>query len=246
LLCPSKATDALTEIRPAATVIIARDRPGGLEVYMLRRSARSAFVPDAYVFPGGRVDAADGSPEAFARIAGEALPTPAAFYAAARETFEEAGLLFTHEPLDPTVLAQARTRLLAGEQTFTETLDMLDARIDAGQLRAFSHWITPPGEPRRFDTRFFIARAPSGQIAEADAHETVAGVWIAPTEALRRHANGEFPMIFPTIKHLERIATFATVDRLLAFAAVKQTISVMPEMREGPVFVLPPGLEDAW
>jgi 8-oxo-dGTP pyrophosphatase MutT (NUDIX family) len=236
----------LNEIRPAATVIVARDRPGGFEVYMLRRSARSAFVPDAYVFPGGRIDATDSSPEILARVVGQALPSPAAVCAAARETFEEAGLLFAREPLDPSALAHARERLLAGEQMFADSLAALDARIDATQLHYFSHWITPPGEPRRFDTRFFVARAPAGQIAAADAQETVAGEWIAPREALARHAAGAFPMIFPTIKHLERIANFATVEGLFAFTAVKQTVAVMPEMRAGPVFVLPPGIENAW
>lgn len=237
----------MIEPQHASTVIVVRDAPENLEVFMLRRSAKSTFVPDVYVFPGGRVDAVDRSPAARMRVTGETKPLePAYLYAAARESFEEAGLLFGMGELDPMAVQTARTLLLAGSRSFEQTLDDLRTTVDAGAMRYFSRWITPAIEPRRFDARFFIARAPANQHAEADSFETEDGRWISPAAALAAHARGEFALIFPTIKHLERMMKFATADALLAFAANKSIVPVTPDVRDGPEFFLPAMLEDAW
>jgi recombination protein RecT len=233
--------------RDASTVIVTRDSDKGIEVYLLRRSSQSTVVPDAYVFPGGTVDDSDKSPQARMRLAGQWRPAePAYTYTAIRETFEECGLLFAIEQIPHDALRAARTKLLKGERTFGETLIDLDVRLDARAVRYFSRWITPVSNPHRFDARFFVARAPRDQVAEADDLETYAGRWVLPVDALAEAESGTLQMIFPTIKHLQRIATFATVDDLFAFAATKKTLPVTPDVRPGPEYFLPEHLEATW
>jgi 8-oxo-dGTP pyrophosphatase MutT (NUDIX family) len=234
-------------VRDASTVIVARDGDAGIEVYVLRRSSRSPALPDAYVFPGGTLDNSDKSPQARMRLNGQWRPDEPAFtYAAIRETFEECGLLFSVEPVPPDTLRAARVKMLAHERSFSETLIDLDARLDARAIHYFSRWITPPSNPHRFDARFFVARAPEGQVAETDAHETFEGRWVRPADALAEAEAGTIQMIFPTLKHLERVGTFATVDALIAFAETKKTLPVTPDVRPGPSFFIPAHLENAW
>ncbi len=233
--------------RDAASVIVCRDTADGIEVYLLRRSSNSPALPDAYVFPGGTIGNNDKSPQARMRLVGEWRPAEPAFtYAAIRETFEECGLLYSVNPIPNDVLRAARNTMVAGKRNFSETLIDLDARLDATAIRYFSRWITPPIVPQRFDARFYVARAPHDQIAEADAFETYDGRWLRPADALAAVARDELQMIFPTIKHLERVAAFANVDELLAFADTKKTIPVTPDVRPGSGFALPPALENTW
>jgi 8-oxo-dGTP pyrophosphatase MutT (NUDIX family) len=236
------------EIRDAATVIAGRDTSEGLQVFLVRRNAGAAFLPDRYVFPGGRVDAGDRD-EAVRRLRGSAGEVDPAFaMTAARETFEEAGLLFADRLVHGGELAKLRRAMHAGEVTFGQVLERLGASVDASQLQYFSRWITPKGEhaTRRFDARFFVARAPANQVAEADATEVLDGRWMRPADALAAHERGEFGMILPTIKHLERIAPYRTVDAVLDFARGKTIVTVTPEVQPGPSFVLMPELENAW
>jgi 8-oxo-dGTP pyrophosphatase MutT (NUDIX family) len=242
------AADPREEVRDAATVIVGRDTSEGLEVFMVRRHSGAAFLPDRYVFPGGRVDDADRD-EAQRRLRGSAGDVdPAYAMTAARETFEEVGLLFAGSPVDLDALAGLRREMNAGALTFGDVLERLDTVVDASQLRYFSRWVTPKSEhaTRRFDARFFVARAPEDQVAEADAGEVSDGRWFAPGEALAAHARGEINLIFPTIKHLERIAPYRTVEDVLAFAAAKTIVTVTPEVQPGPEFVLIPELDNAW
>jgi recombination protein RecT len=236
----------MTAIRDAATVLVARDAAEGLEIFMVRRNARSAWLPQIYVFPGGAVDAADREAAAHARLRGSAgAIDPAFVVTAARETFEEGGLLFADRPIAADALSEARRAMLAKEISFAEVLERFDAAIDASQLRFFSRWVTPPLEVRRFDARFFIARVPHDQIAEADAVEVLDGRWFRPLEALAAFERKEIGMIFPTVKHLERIAPYRTVHELLAFAAEKRIETVEPEYSGGEL-ALPAKLADAW
>jgi 8-oxo-dGTP pyrophosphatase MutT (NUDIX family) len=240
--------DPRDEVRDAATVIVARDTSEGLQVFMVRRNAGAAFLPDRYVFPGGRVDDADRD-EASRRIHGSAGEVDAAYaMTAARETFEEVGLLFAGSAVDAGVLGELRREMHAGRLAFGAVLERLGTAIDASKLRYFSRWVTPKAEfaTRRFDTRFFVARAPEDQVAEADATEVSDGRWFAPSEALAAHARGEINLIFPTIKHLERIAPYRTVEELLAFAGAKTIVTVTPEVQPGPKFIMIPELENAW
>lgn len=233
--------------RDAATVIVCRDTDQGIEVYLLRRSSNSPAVPDAYVFPGGTISNADKSPQARMRLRGQWRPAEPAFtFAALRETFEECGLLYAAEPIDRERLRTARTEMLEGKRTFSETLLDLNAHLDATAIHYFSRWITPPTIPQRFDARFFVGRCPAGQEAEADAFETYDGRWMRPADAIEAAERKEMQVIFPTLKHLERVGSFATVDDLLAFADTKKTIPVTPDVRDGYSFALPPALENTW
>lgn len=235
-------------MRDAATVIVGRDTTEGLQVFLVRRNAQAVFLPDRYVFPGGRVDASDRDLAAH-RLRGSAGEVdPAYALTAARETFEEAGLLFADRPVHAAETRDLRAAMNADELSFAEVLQRLDVRVDASRMRYFSRWITPKAElsTRRFDTRFFVARAPEEQAAEVDATEVLDGRWLLPREALAANERGEMQLIFPTIKHLERIAPFASVDDLLRFASSKNIVTVSPDVQPGPRFVLIPELEDAW
>ena len=233
--------------RDASTVVVCRDTDDGIEIYLLRRSSTAPGFPDAYVFPGGTVDKTDYSPQARMRLNGQWRPAEPAFtYAAIRETFEECGLLFSVEPVDPVALRAARTKMLKGERSFSDTLVDLDVRLDARAVRYFSRWITPTVNPHRFDARFFVARAPKDQAAEADELETYDGRWVKPAEVLAQVERNEIQMIFPTIKHLERVGGFKNVYDLLAYTETKKTIPVTPEVRPGPTFALPPQFENTW
>ncbi len=247
----------------AASVIVARPARTGFELYMTRRSAGSEFAPDAFVFPGGAVEAQDATDAVQARtlgIDGERLIDPrvtvgaALGIAALRELFEEAGVLIVrstdgspvaHERLLAEDVATERKQLCDGTLAFEDFLRRHDWYADARALTVFSHWITPPSEPRRYDTYFFLAIAPPDQTAQADAFETHEGVWIAPAEALRRSRSGTFHLVFPTIKHLERLAAFDSLESALEFARTKPIVTIMPAASRG-TFDLPAELESAW
>jgi len=220
-------------MRLAATVMLVRDRPsGGIEVLVVRRSARSSFAPDAFVFPGGTVEpgdyelAFDGWPSdrvarEFRAEIPEVLPTDAPAVAAR----------------DASALVAAAARELHEEASIA---------IEPAQLSLFSHWITPPTEPKRFNTHFFLARAPHDARGVADSYETHDADWVAPGNALERHARGELHLVYPTIKHLERLRGFVAVDALLAFGREKPIRTIMPDRSPAEGFVMPDSLENAW
>jgi 8-oxo-dGTP pyrophosphatase MutT (NUDIX family) len=213
--------------------------PSGLKVYLTRRSAHSRFMPGAYVFPGGAVDAQDRGAPALARLRGApAGLDPALARAALRELFEEAGVLVarrahvdSHFP-GAEALAKMRSESAAGAD-FTTLLAEADLVLDATQLVHYSNWITPESEPIRFDTHFFLARAPQGQEALADAGEVHDGRWLAPAEALAAAERGEMSVIFPTLKHLERLAAYDSVEALFAHARERTIVAVMPRVDAG-------------
>lgn len=206
---------------PAATVVLARDGADGLEVLLLRRHRASGFVPGAYVFPGGRVDAADADARAPARIDGLPVPLrPDAPYwiAGVREVFEETGVLLGHRAEDGSasaVLDEWRERLLGDETTLGEMLEQLDLRLDLRRMIELAHWITPVAEPRRYDTRFFLAAPLGGARVRIDEREMTDAQWLAPGEAVRRFRLGELPMVFPTVHTLELLAEFRTATQAL-------------------------------
>lgn len=247
--------------RPAATVMLVRDSDEGFEVLMLQRNLNSDFVGGAYVFPGGGVDAGDaetdvgdGTLDDVAASARLGLPSGGlAYYVAClRELFEEAGvLLAVTESGAPVQLDDAsrarfaahRRRVNAKEVRFVDVLAAESLRANLHALEYLAHWVTPVGPPRRYDTRFFVARDPGGQEAAHDAGETVADVWVRPHDALARHRAGELEMIFPTIRNLELVADCADADAVLAFAAARTNIPrIEPRIvpRDGGVAILLP------
>jgi len=266
----------MSAVRLAATVILARPP---FELYLGRRSARSAFAPDAFVFPGGTIDAADAAPQAQERTLGlDDMRVDAEFRAAVsnelhssepaiagsdarallvaalRELFEEAGVLFARtaggQPVDAAMLEEGgateeRARIRDARLAFGDFLAAHDWYADAGALTLFSHWITPPSEPRRYNTHFFFAVAPPDQAALADADEMHDGIWIGPTQALERYRDGTMHLVYPTIKHLERLAPFESIEAALAYAKSKPIVTIMPA-DAGEDFAIPPMLEGTW
>ena len=224
--------------RPAATTLILRQGAPGLEVLMVRRSLQASFMPGAYVFPGGAVDAADGSPDHLAlcdepearlarRIGGvmQVGGRGAAFAVGAlRECFEECGLWLGAAPavVPAAGWAPLRARLHAGEPLARLAADA-GLRLCTSALQPWSHWVTPAGLPKRFDTLFFVVEAPDGQHPEVDAGETTALAWVHPPQALAAMAQGQFPMEFATRSTVESLLPFAQagVAALLAHAAAQ-------------------------
>ena len=205
--------------RPAATVLLLRDAQDGIEVLMTRRSASASFAPGAYVFPGGTIDAADAQVHDMAarRPGQEGLRLTQAI-AAIRESFEELGVLLARHADGRAADAQDVTAL-------DRTLPLIEqcrARglmLAADQVFVLAHWITDRDLPRRFDVPFLVARMPEGQMPVADEAEQFEPVWVRPADALARHAAGSFFMIFPTIRTLERLAKFDSVQAVLQACA---------------------------
>jgi len=199
-------------------------------------------MPDAYVFPGGTLDGEDRTPAARARLYGAVAGIDEEFgIAALRELFEEAGVLIVCDAAgDPAAMEPERLALLRKELTQGIPLATLLEReglfLDARELVYYSHWITPEREPLRFDAHFFIATAPEGQIAIADAVEVHDGAWFAPRDALERADREELRIMFPTRKHLERLAAHDSITSLLEHARSRTAISpILPFMRDGQI-----------
>ncbi|HEX6589012.1 MAG TPA: site-2 protease family protein [Longimicrobiales bacterium] len=228
------------EPQPAATAVLARDGVDGLEVLLLRRHRASGFVPGAYVFPGGRVDAADTDAAALARF--DNLPAPlrpdAAFWVAAvREVFEETGVLLGHridEGMTGAVLDEWRERLLEDETTLGAMLEQLDLRLDLRRMIELAHWITPVAEPRRYDTRFFLAAPIGGPVVRIDEREMTDAQWLEPGEAVRRFRAGELPMVFPTVHTLELLSEFRTATQALEALRGARVKPLMPRLVRRP------------
>lgn len=238
--------------RAAATLIVLRDAPRGLEVLMLRRAERPGDQNSgAAVFPGGLLEESDGRYHALcdglddaAASARLSLPANALNYwiNAIRECFEEAGLLFARDPagafadlgqLDPTELFSLRRALHSNELGLDAVCARLGVRLSAGSLAYFSHWITPLGLPKIFDTRFFIAEAPAHQTALADGGESVELLWLTPAEALdKARALKLMHVTAVTLKHL---SGFTTAAQAITAAKAQVTIPVArPRMGTGP------------
>lgn len=207
-----------TGATPAATVIIARDGPGGLEVLVIERAKGMGFAGGAIAFPGGKVDPTD-SPEgaAFAGFAGLEADCATARVTAAREAFEESGILLS---TGPAVAAETRARLRPAsdrhEIGFAELLDEIGHRLEASLLLPFARWLPPHGLHKRFDTRFYLAALPDGEEMLADGHEAVHARWAAPAALLEEADAGAISLLFPTRCNIARLAQFGDVATLLA------------------------------
>jgi 8-oxo-dGTP pyrophosphatase MutT (NUDIX family) len=235
--------------RDAATVMLLRDRAGGgLEVLLVRRHARSGFMAGAFVFPGGKVDPSDADPRLLARTADEerlraerALePTPgrsldreaalALHVAAVREVFEEAGILLSRDRVGRSGPSLAERRRQLEREGLAAVLEAEAASLDLGALAYWAHWITPSAEPKRFDTRFFLARHPAGQTAEVDRHEATEHVWLTPEEAIGRHESGAIFLPPPTWITLRELAAFSSVDQAFEGSRRRSIAAILPKV----------------
>ncbi|TDE31028.1 NUDIX hydrolase [Actinomadura sp. 6K520] len=220
--------------RHAATVAVLRDHDRhGLQAFLLRRVRSMAFAPGAYVFPGGAVDPRDGDaapawsgrpPAEWGAVfkADETLARELVC-AAVRETFEET-LVLLAGPTGETVVGDTRgdeweadrQALLDRSLSFGEFLDRRGLVLRADLLRPWAHWITPKIEPKRYDTRFFVAAMPEGQRARDVSTEADRVAWVRPAEAAERASTGEWMMLPPTIATLAELAEYDTVADVLA------------------------------
>jgi recombination protein RecT len=207
-------------LRPAATVLLMRDGPQGIEVLMTRRSMSASFAPGAYVFPGGGIDAADAQAHGMAqrRPKQSDLHLTQAI-AAIRESFEELGILLASHQ-DGRWADQSDIAQIDRKAPFAPQCQAKGLTLAADQVFVLAHWITDRDLPRRFDVPFLVARMPEGQTPVADETEQFEPVWVRPADALTRHAAGDFFMVYPTIRTLERLKAFASVDAVLQACAV--------------------------
>jgi 8-oxo-dGTP pyrophosphatase MutT (NUDIX family) len=254
----------------AATVLLLREQPTGLEVLMMRRGSTLSFMAGMWVFPGGRVEPEDGSAAALARLLPAALERCAGLHstqgepiaadsaaglyvAACREAFEEAGVLLAvtscGEPcgLDRVErLGALRGTVTANASAFVTMLEQEDLRLDIAPLVYWSHWITPSLEPKRFDTRFFVAPLPPGQVASADLSELTEHAWINPASVATAIERGEIVVVPPTLLTLEDLdesyGRHGSLAAMLEGERGRATPPVMPriEVREGDVRVVMP------
>ena len=207
---------------PAATVLLLRDGPRGLEVLMTRRSMNASFAPGAYVFPGGGIDAADAQVHHIAaRRAGQDDTRLTQAVAAIRESFEELGVLLATDAAGRMVTMQDIEQLDRSQSLFAQC-QAKGLQLAADQVFVLAHWITDRDLNRRFDVPFLVARMPEDQTPVADEQEQFEPIWIRPQDALERHRADDFFIIFPTIRTLERMHTHATVDSVLQACASEQ------------------------
>lgn len=221
------------DIRPAATLALTRDTENGLQVLLLQRTWDAVFMPGYYVFPGGAVDATDDhcqrwlqghSDESASHSLGLAEGGAGYMIAAIRECFEEAGLLLAMNPngqlLDSShsAILNEREAMNRGQSTLAELCDRYQLTLPLDRLAYLSHWVTPPGAPRRFDTRFFVAVAPPNQHASHDGVETISHVWLSPKQALEDHRLGRRLLGPPTLRTLRILSDFDHTKALMAYA----------------------------
>jgi 8-oxo-dGTP pyrophosphatase MutT (NUDIX family) len=228
--------------RPAATIMLLRDGPDGLEVFMVVRHHAIDFASGALVFPGGRVEETDHeladrppdcpNPD---RLTTEDL---AFRVAAIRETFEECGVLFARprgsaDLIDAETLKrledQHRAALNAGSIGFDSMLESEDLLPAPDLLVHFAHWITPSAQPKRYDTQFFLAEAPAAHLAVHDGWEAVESIWITPAQALADTEAGKYKLVFATAKNLEKLGQSRTVREAMTTARAAKVVTVQPK-----------------
>ncbi|MBW2280424.1 MAG: NUDIX hydrolase [Deltaproteobacteria bacterium] len=232
---------------PASTVILIRDGSRSPEVLMLERHGKSDFLPDMYVFPGGRVEESDYAlsdrvqgltDRGAAALLTTVDPDHAMGFvvAAIRETWEESGILLaSRRGSDQLIggehaaeLSRHRLEVQAGSRSFRDLVESEDLILAADRLAVHGHWITPEAVPRRFDTLFFATLAPPGQLAAHDGVESTDHVWTRPENALEQGREGKLRIIFPTACTLETLVGFDTAEAALAAARERPVVPCLP------------------
>jgi len=248
-----------TPPRPAATVVLLRDAPAGLEVFLMKRHGLSDVLGGAYVFPGGKIDAADAELDMAAHLdqpldllhaglnePGIDLRTAGAVYVAAlREAFEESGVLFAQGRSLPG-LADRAAALLREGHGFNAVLAQMALRLQTLNVVPWSRWITPVTPSvtnKRFDTRFFVAAVPGGQVASHDNFETTESIWLSPRHALQQYWDRQIELAPPQIMSLAHLSRHAGVESVLAEARGRRPPVIQPEPfdHEGSRVICYPG-----
>ncbi|MCP4752596.1 MAG: NUDIX hydrolase [Proteobacteria bacterium] len=239
---------------PSATIIIGRDTSDGFEVFMIVRHGQASFAAGALVFPGGKVMEDDSSLEIRDYCEGAAELTDAEIgvrVAAIRETYEECGILLARPGGGDQGMVSGN-RLLSlksyRNQLNDEAITMLDFLkaedlvLALDGLVPFAHWITPEMAPKRYDTYFFLARAPSDHIGRHDGSESVDSVWITPKETMLEYEAGKRSIMFPTRMNIMKLGRSGTLDEALSAAESAKVVTVTPwieQREEGPFLCIP-------
>jgi 8-oxo-dGTP pyrophosphatase MutT (NUDIX family) len=223
---------------PAATILLLRGDHSALEVFMVVRHHQIDFASGALVFPGGKVDPQDEDAAIAAHCDGasDVAATRAIQIAAIREAYEECGVLLARAAGETKLIAGDRLATLEpyraqinkGAVSFQGFLDQQSLRLACDQLVPFAHWITPEMMPKRFDTHFFVAEAPSDQVALHDGHESVDSVWITPSDALAGAASRRYTVIFPTLRQVEKLGHAVSPAEAIARARCSRIVTVTP------------------
>ncbi|MGX1807394.1 NUDIX hydrolase [Nocardia sp. NPDC055321] len=245
---------ATAPVKDASTVVLVRDGARGPEVFLQRRVAAMAFAAGMTVFPGGGVDPSDAAlsldwagPDAqwwAARFGTDVARAQTLICAAVRETFEECGVLLAGPTADTVVsdtsiYAEARGKLERRELSFAEFLTGENLVLRADLLRPWDNWITPVVEPRRYDTRFFVAVLPEGQLADGATTEADVVTWCTPAEAIERWQQGLDVLLPPTWTQLVDLAEFATTADILAAARTIEAIMPVYDPDASPALAFP-------
>jgi 8-oxo-dGTP pyrophosphatase MutT (NUDIX family) len=230
-LVPTAPTAQPAEARDAVTVVLLRDGEQGLEAFLLRRVKGMAFAGGMTVFPGGGVDRRDADtsvgwagppPEWWGAVFGVDPATARAFVCAAvRETFEESGVLLagpdaTSIVADTSAYRKARQQLVDRELSLAQFLAANNLVLRADLLRPWANWVTPVEEPRRYDTRFFVAALPEGQRADGETTEASDASWQTPSAAIQDAQDGRRMLMPPTWRTLDEIGALGTVQAVMA------------------------------
>ena len=244
----------MTEIAPAApsaTILMLRDSPEGLQTFMVVRHHQIDFASGALVFPGGKVDPGDFEVGPFCDGIDNVDEVEVAMMAGAiREAFEECGILLARELNSEALITGERLKLLEhyrdplnrGEVSLKQFLMDEQLRLACDELHHFAHWVTPEMLPKRFDTQFYLAKAPADHIAIHDGHESVDSVWITPDDALKGNESGTYTIIFPTRVNIELLGQSKSTAQALQDAANRavSTILPWPEQREDGNYICIP------
>jgi 8-oxo-dGTP pyrophosphatase MutT (NUDIX family) len=253
--------------KKAATVILLREiKPQGFEVFLLKRHEKSSFMGGNFVYPGGRVDRNDGSleicslckgisPEQAHQILGESISPEeslAHWVAGIRELFEEAGVFLAYDqagtpftlknPPQLEKFLNYRDLLQKGKLTICQLVEEEKLLLAVDQLHYYAHWITPAARSERFDTRFFLACHPEGQEATYDQKETTIGVWFTPRKALEENLKGEAALSPPTLKTLEDLSRFGSIDEVfksLKGNEIRPIIPILTKISDDPIILFP-------
>ena len=242
--------------RPATTVLLLRpSQPGDagspLEVFMVVRHHQIDSFSGALVFPGGKLEEADGAPSLRARCGGADKIDDAELkfrVAGVREAFEECGVLLARKRGQRALIGAAdlkgieerwRAKLAKDEASIVDMVEAEDLEIATELMTPYAHWITPTFVPKRFDTWFFLAEAPEDQIALHDGSESTDSVWIGPQEAIEEAKAGKRTLVHATTKNLELLAEGKTVAGAISAASARTIVTVQPwvEEKDGKKFL---------
>ena len=242
--------------RPATTVLLLRpsqtgDAASPLEVFMVVRHHQIDSFSGALVFPGGKLEEADGAPSLRARCGGADKIDDAELkfrVAGVREAFEECGVLLARKRGQRALIGAAdlkgieerwRAKLAKDEASIVDMVEAEDLEIATELMTPYAHWITPTFVPKRFDTWFFLAEAPEDQIALHDGSESTDSVWIGPQEAIEEAKAGKRTLVHATTKNLELLAEGKTVAGAISAASARKIVTVLPwvEVKDGKKFL---------